>query len=539
MLLFGVLLFAGCLGGQDCSGGPVCGEDGKTYPDKCAAADAGVEVASRGACPAPLCDDSDGKDIFNGGGVFADGKTYTDVCRDKFAVKEYFCDGRDAKYEEIPCPLGYACEGGKCVESPCTDSDGGTKANEKGTATSGNVSQTDSCDDIDTVTEYYCDAAEVKSKEIDCSSGKQCVDGACVEAACSDTDGGSDQYQKGTVTKGELTETDECYGTTKVTEYYCDDKAIKSSLITCGSGYECENGACVELPACTDSDNGKDKFTKGTVSAGNNDYVDDCYSSTQVLEYYCDGDSVEDEKMPCGSGYECKFGKCNELECQQDVDNFNNDHIRYEIEDFGSSELLRLHQGDIVELDDDLILRLYSVSGNDSVFRLYLDYEDFKDNDMECTETIEAGDTENDMCGENTGDIEVVTVNDSEDYAEVYLDDFFVTQYYSEEGSLSDWTDKAACPDDEVVYAEYDSYFHPYLDTVSSGLNLDGQVFKLFNRSAELVDVDVGDDRIEFEFDGDDYELEDGDNFEYEGEDYEISLYFNDRGLYRMLVELD
>ncbi len=537
MLIFGVMLFAGCLGGPDCSGGPVCGADGKTYPNKCLASDAGVDVASTGSCAA-VCDDSDAKDIFSGGGVISGGKTFTDVCKDRTAVKEYFCEGNEAKYSEIPCPAGYVCDAGKCVESPCTDSDQGSKPNEKGTTTSGSDSSTDACKDSDTVTEYYCDDATIKSKSMDCVSGYECKAGACTEATCSDSDGGEDKLVAGTVTKGGISQPDKCSGTTNVIEYYCSSNDVKSKTIACGTGYKCVSGACVDVPKCVDSDNGKDKFEKGTVTTPSQTYVDDCYSSTQVLEYYCDGEDVENEKITCGSGYECKLGKCDELECDKEVDNFDNRDIRYEIEDY-SSETLLMYVGDIVELEDDLILRLYSVSGNESVWRLYLDYEDFQDNDMECSDTIDEGNTENDMCGENTGDIEVVTVDDTDDYVEVNLDDFFVTQYYDEEGSLADWTDKSSCPDDEVVYAEYDSYFYPYMDTDSSGLNLDGRTFKLFNKSAELISIDVSGENIEFEFDGDDFDLDDGDSFEYEDVDYEIRLYFNEVGLNRILVQLD
>ncbi len=537
ILIFGMLLFAGCLGGPDCSGGPVCGEDGKTYPNSCRASDAGVNVASQGACAA-ACDDSDAKDIFSGGGVISNGKTFTDVCKDRTAVKEYFCEGDEAKYSEIPCPAGYMCDAGKCVESPCTDSDQGSKPNEKGTTTSGSESSTDSCKDAGTVTEYYCDDAQIKSKTMDCAAGFTCSDGACQEGTCSDSDGGEDKMTAGTVTKGDVSQSDKCSGDTAVTEYYCSNNDIKSRYTACGTGYKCDSGKCVELPKCADSDNGKDKFEKGTVTTPSQTYLDDCYSSTQVLEYYCDGDDVENEKISCGSGYECKLGKCTELECEKDVDNFDNRDIRFEMNDY-SSETIVMYVGNIIELDDDLILRLYSVSGNDSVWRLYLDYDDYLDGDMECSETIEEGNTENDMCGENTGDIEVVTVDDTDDFVEVTLDDFFVVQYYDEQGSLADWTDKSSCPDDEVLYAEYESFFHPYIDTESSGLNLDGYDFMLFNESAELISLDVGDETIEFELDGDNFELEDGDNFEYQDVDYQIRLYFNDVGLYRMLVELD
>ena len=126
----------------------------------------------------------------------------------------------------------------------------------------------------------------------------------------------------------------------------------------------------------------------------------------------------------------------------------------------------------------------------------------------------------------------------SEWSAGIDLDDFNVIQVYTEEGTEIEWTGYD-CEDDEIIYERYDSYFYPYLDTETSGLDLDGEYFKLFGQNAKLEDIDLADETIKFELDGNDFILEDGDSFEYNDRDYDVDLYFNDGGLYRMLIQLD
>ncbi|MFH1685567.1 MAG: Kazal-type serine protease inhibitor [Candidatus Micrarchaeota archaeon] len=535
-----MVLSAGCLGGTNCPDTKdyVCGVDGKTYNNQCLADKSNVKVDYEGPCRASICDDSDGgKDTLAVGRTSAEGSSNTDSCKDKLTVTEYYCEGNSISSMAIPCPLGYVCESGKCSVSPCDDSDGGIKPLEKGTASASGKTSTDECKSAEAVTEYYCDGSVVTSKTVDCSLGQQCVDGACVEYPCSDSDGGEDELEAGTVTKGDQSSDDKCSGVTAVTEYYCSGDKISSKKISCASDFECVDGACVKIAPCSDSDGGKDKFTKGTLKTPDHEYQDSCYSDTSVLEYYCSGDAYQTEKIACGFGYECKFGECKELDCTQDIDQIDIKDSIYDIEDY-SSETLRLYVGDIVELDDDLIMRLVSVSGTQATVRIFQDYEKFDDNDEECEEDLEEGINENDLCGENTGDVEVDAVNDADDYADIILDDFKVIEVYSAEGEELVWLG-SSCPDDEVVYEEFDMYFHPYLDTESSGLNLDGYSFFILGEYADLIDIDLGDGEIRFELDNDDYRLEDGDKFEYNGQDYEVDLYFHDGGLYRMLIQLD
>jgi hypothetical protein len=449
---------------------------------------------------------------------------------------ERICEGGDLFSEELPCPKGYVCDNGMCIVTPCIDTDDGLNRGEKGTATSGDDSGTDFCED-GKLKEYYCEAGTVAFKEMDCPLKQHCVDGACVDYACMDSDGGKVKSKKGTTSYITDSAEDECADDTTVTEYYCEGNDIESEEMECDRGDVCDDGECVEGPACVDSDNGKDKFTKGEVTVGDDEYEDSCYSDSQVLEYFCVGDNADMEKLQCGSDYECKFGKCVVLECSKDEDSFSETDVRFRISQFGSSKKLRLYADDAVEIEDEMFLELTSVSGTQATFKLYNDFADYEDNDDICSDSADENDTITDMCGESIGDLEIDAVDDGDDYADIFLDEFAVTEYYTGDGDDVQWFGPACTEDDEKIYDRLDMYFYPYIDTDSSGLNLDGRDFKIFGLNAEIVDIDTGDNIFSIEIDGDDYDLEDGEDFEYNGRDYEVDLYFNDGGLYRVLVE--
>lgn len=539
-----VLLFAGCLVGKAAcpdTDDPVCGEDGKTYKNACFANKSDVEIEHEGPCvQQPVCEDSDGgKDIFTDGGVIVGGKTSSDSCKDSTTIVEYFCEDDEAASEELPCPAGYVCEDDKCAESPCVDSDDGVTPGTKGTVEVGSEKETDSCATNGSLKEYFCDGSEISFQYIECPTDQHCSNGKCVEYECEDSDGGKDKEEAGTTSFADDSSDDTCYDSDTVTEYYCQNNEIKSQEMDCDSGYVCVDGACVEQEDCTDSDGGKDKYEKGTTSYEDDEYQDSCYSDSFVLEYYCeDSTTIEMEKMSCGTGYECSNGKCVESECDKYEDDFDNEDVRYEITSFGSSDKLRLYTGEAVEINNEMILKVQSTSGTEVTLKLYDDYGEFRDNDETCSETIEEGNTSNDMCGESTGDIEVDKVDDTDDYVDLYLDDYNAVQFYDEEGVDIDWSG-TGCPDDQLVFDKFDSYFYPALDTESSGLDLEGEEFKLLDDKAEIQDIDLDDETISFDLDGEDYDLEDGDTFEYQDTDYQIDLYFNDGGLYRILVEPD
>ncbi len=536
-----VLLFSGCLGEQPCPDTVelVCGVDGTTYENPCLAERAGVEIAHTGACVEPVtCEDSDGgKDIFASGSVVSEGIRHLDICRDATTVEEYFCENGVPSSDDIPCPTGYECKGSKCVVLPCEDSDGGIKIGTKGTVASGPAQETDECAANGSLKEFFCEGNDISFKYVECPENRQCVAGACVEYTCEDSDGGKDKLEKGTTEAGDESHTDSCYDEDTVTEYFCVGTEIRSEEMLCGSGYECVAGECVES-GCVDSDNGKDQYVKGTTTYGDVSHTDSCYSDTQVLEYFCSSDtSMDVEKIYCGADHECFNGVCRRVECLKEEDEIDEMDVRYEMADFDSGDMLRLYVNDAVEINDEMILKLADIAGDTAYFRLYEDYEEFKDNDYICNENIDEATSENDLCGENTGDVVVEIVSSTDDYADIYLDEWYVMQYYSQEGLETDWSGPASCPDDETVYYEHVSYFYPYLDTESAGLDLEGERFKLFGQLAEILDIDA--DTFEFELDNEEYSLEDGDTFEYNDMDYEIDIYFSDGGIYRIVIRED
>lgn len=65
---------------------------------------------------------------------------------------------------------------------------------------------------------------------------------------CSDSDGGKNYYEKGTVTKGDGSWTDHCNQDGTLTEKYCLEGEVKAVAVECEEGYECDGGRCVGIP---------------------------------------------------------------------------------------------------------------------------------------------------------------------------------------------------------------------------------------------------------------------------------------------------
>ena len=117
---------------------------------------------------------------------------------------------------------------------------------------------------------------------------------------------------------------DSCDGV-KVIQYECDEddlcgRANEGNAESCGSGYECSDGACVEIQEevliCSDQGNiltVKEKCTN-PISAGGGILWDSC-EGVKVIQYECDMDGLcgranEGNAESCGSGYECSDGAC-------------------------------------------------------------------------------------------------------------------------------------------------------------------------------------------------------------------------------------
>ncbi len=265
-----------------------------------------------GVCQSGGCVDyDDGYDIFTASYIEYYGATSGvryDRCSGDY-VLEYACIGSDYTSEKIPCPDDYECSGGRCIELECEDGDGGKDKYEASYVRIGDDEWEDYCRDDDTVREYYCSDGEVKHKDMDCPSDYYCDDGECVKATCYDSDGGKDRYDKGTTRKGSREETDYCYTSNSVKEYYCSNGEIKSEILVCPSNYYCSNGECISVE-CTDSDGGKDYYEKGyTSSPTQGGFSDYCEGDFTLIEYYCSDSEVKSQTINIVEEQHCEDGE--------------------------------------------------------------------------------------------------------------------------------------------------------------------------------------------------------------------------------------
>lgn len=271
-------------------------------------------------------------------------------------IRERFCsvaDGNTIRSNTIDCPANYQCNDGACIlpqiQFTCNDPDG-TNKNSVGTITvrkyvngalDSETVEADSCIDQANVREKTCSAdnSQIVNTPTACGAGSTCNAGACsvqqTEEFCTGTQEGSlDPVIVGEVTSGTRvagggnivtseTKTDECATGDSVREFFCRNNRQDSTVNVCQTGTTCQSGACIQIgntPFCTDSDNGDNKDTKGTIrygirdQSGNNiqltTFDDECIDDSSLTEYYCDGASKVQYHANCPSGKSCVDGAC-------------------------------------------------------------------------------------------------------------------------------------------------------------------------------------------------------------------------------------
>ncbi len=285
------------------------------------------EACSGGACVTEsMCTDSDGGDEADTKGtVVTESASYTDYCKDNFTVNEYGCSGKRMEETALPCPEEHWCSGGECRYMNCLDNDAGKDKRISSYVAKGPVRMDDTCDDSNTVTEYYCEANDIASVDLDCASDEICSGGRCVEASCIDSDGGNVPLSAGTVAIGSIEKSDICTNLTLLKEYRCNADDYTYSTIDCydylpgGIKGICWMGVCAQT-YCTDSDGGNDENVSGTAtmttSNGYSSYQsDDCLNSRQVAEWFCDGNWLKVEKISCIPEMYCSVNRCVDSPC--------------------------------------------------------------------------------------------------------------------------------------------------------------------------------------------------------------------------------
>jgi len=213
----------------------------------------------------------------------------TDYCLDD-DLFEFSCDGSSNVIERVTCEG--ACEEGACVQTQCTDSDGGINLYEQAKLAHFNLEgnpypgETDYCLTTDVLVEYACrDSADIDTYGFEASGDYQggslepmhyegtffcefgCRNGFCnldTQSDCYETDAGRDYYSYGVThaVNGEVW-FDKCLATGGLIEYYCDPTRIYNGVMSVSQEYvDC---ACDNFnPKCLDT-----PLTGGAVFTGN------------------------------------------------------------------------------------------------------------------------------------------------------------------------------------------------------------------------------------------------------------------------------
>lgn len=147
---------------------------------------------------------------------------------------------------------------------------------------------------------------------------------------CEDNEEGKGTGMAGSIRSGAIengvernvqTTPDSCASTTSVKEYYCDGGVLRSETVSCGAGFMCEIGICLEKAFYCDGPtlsqtnaSFKQSIAIGYIVQGKKGagatYTDECVGGTSVKEFYCLPTAKADQTVSCPANSPCIDGAC-------------------------------------------------------------------------------------------------------------------------------------------------------------------------------------------------------------------------------------
>lgn len=249
-----------------------------------------------------------------GGGVVMETKSDRCLADEKI---EYYCEAGMLKNRTETCPADTYCYNGACLPD-CEDFDSGKNYQTASYVTTRDATNSDYCENDQTLVEYYCSGDEALSIIRAC--GIACLDGRCYEpsdVSCTES-GTAARLKSGTLTVKE--EKDLCLDYQTARDYFCAANEIDYTNIRCDSDEVCHGARChtITVPACYDLDDGVSEgeiYVASSVVTTTNSSVDDtredsCFNDITVIEYQCDGTSFRSEYTTCPTDERCQDGAC-------------------------------------------------------------------------------------------------------------------------------------------------------------------------------------------------------------------------------------
>jgi hypothetical protein len=287
---------------------------------------------SSGRCNPGACSDSDGgyQPFVTGTVTWTDRQgglqNTVDVCVGN-KVMEAVCDANGFAYNGNTTECLHGCVDGHCLQTICTDSDGGYQSAVFGTVTwtdrqGVSNSTPDICIGDNILMEAVCDASGFANNATTTVCAYGCADGKCNPApdGCVDSDGGYLPDVTGVVSwsdrNGQRQQTlDTCIGSDILMEAVCDASGFANNSQTTRCAHGCVSGHCM-APTCIDSDGGYAADSAGVVSwfdrTGKLQQTSDvCIGENILMEAVCDAQGYANnaQTTTCAAG--CSNGRCN------------------------------------------------------------------------------------------------------------------------------------------------------------------------------------------------------------------------------------